>query len=351
MDTNDRAQFLIFPQDPPRRWGDGKDLLNDALYDELDTLDTASFAEPGRDLEYAGTLGTPGTPGAMQPAVPVYPPVVPVYPPVVSQPSVAQPVVPVYRPVVPPPGVPAGNYNPRPQVPMPAPTTAPVASRPVSRPRTPGDVLNLRNWSLALPIPFPGTSKPLAIDPPQLLTYSSEYFKLNADGTGVVFKAHAGGVHSQNSHYPRSELRELINGKNAAWSSNKGVHTMTFVEAVTNLPVKKPHVCAAQIHGTVGAPVMIRLEGTKLWVTSDGDKITLLEPNYRLGTKYKCVLTVANGVCTVIYNDKPSARVPIDDDGCYWKIGTYTLSSTAKVGESPSAYGEEVVYSVDVTHR
>ena len=63
MDTNDRAQFLIFPQDPPRRWGDGKDLLNDALYDELDTLDTASFAEPGRDLEYAGTLGTPGTPG------------------------------------------------------------------------------------------------------------------------------------------------------------------------------------------------------------------------------------------------------------------------------------------------
>lgn len=220
------------------------------------------------------------------------------------------------------------------------------------RPRVPGDVLNLRNWSLALPIPFPNTTKPMAIDPPQLLTYTSEYFKLTPDGTGVVFMAHAGGVHSAHSGYPRSELRELINGRNAAWSSNRGVHTMTVVEAVTRLPIEKPHVCAAQIHGTTGAPVMIRLEGTRLYVTNEGDKVALLESNYKLGTKFKVTLSVSAGACTVFYNDRPVApKVPIKDDGCYFKCGLYLLSNPAKAGEDPKTTAEVVVYSVDVQHR
>jgi hypothetical protein len=54
----------------------------------------------------------------------------------------------------------------------------------------PGDLLDLRNWFLTLPVGTAGD--PDSIDQPELLDYRSEWFDLTPDRTGVVFRAPAG---------------------------------------------------------------------------------------------------------------------------------------------------------------
>ena len=78
----------------------------------------------------------------------------------------------------------------------------------------PGDLLDLGNWFLTLPVGPAGD--PDSIDQPELLDYRSEWFDLTPDGTGVVFRAPAGGVTTKNSKYPRSELREMNGEEKAA---------------------------------------------------------------------------------------------------------------------------------------
>lgn len=211
----------------------------------------------------------------------------------------------------------------------------------------PSAVLDLTNWSLALPIGTGG--KPQSVNQPQLSSFQNEYFKVSADGRGVVFSAPVDGVTSKNSHYPRSELREMMNNKNAAWSTTRGTHTMVVTEAITRLPSKKPHVVSAQVHGKTEAPIMIRLEGSDLLVTSYGKNVTTLTKSYKLGTAFTVKIVAEGGVFTVFYDDKQAARVPLALDGCYFKAGVYTQSSTSK-GEKAGEVGEVVIYDLKVTH-
>lgn len=211
----------------------------------------------------------------------------------------------------------------------------------------PGAVLDLRPWRLELPVGNGG--RPAGISQPQLNSFSNDYFFVK-DG-GVAFRAPVDGVTTANSSYPRSELREMTsNGmSNAAWSTNRGTHTMEVTEAVTQTPQAKPHVCAAQVHGTKEAPVMIRLEGSRLVVTSYGDEVATLTTSYRLGTKFTVRLVGSGGGVTVFYNGRQAARVSFNDDGCYFKAGCYVQSNTQK-GDKPGAYGEVVVYDLKVSH-
>lgn len=260
---------------------------------------------------------------------------------------------------------------------LPATTAPPMTTRPPTKPpstrapaatsgggaggggqRLPSQVLDLTNWSLALPVPDrPGSKKPMSINQPQLRTYTSEWFYVTSDG-GVAFKARPDGVTSANTKYPRSELREMTNNgtKNAAWSTAGPPHTMEFTEAITKTTAKKPHVCAAQIHGVKEAPVMIRLEGTKLVLQEYGKPTKTLNENYRLGTRFTAKFVSGNKKIEVYYEDMSRPVHVYDADpakdkllsGCYYKIGNYLQSNVKDKGESPSDYGEVVVYSVKV---
>ncbi len=219
----------------------------------------------------------------------------------------------------------------------------------------PSQILNLKNWSLALPIPVKGDpKKPEKIKQPQLNTYKSEWFYVK-DG-GVGFKCRADGVASAHTHYPRSELREMINnGKdNAAWSTSGPTHTMEWTEAVTKTTKKKPHVCCAQVHGVEGAPLMFRMDGKKLYIQSYGDEKKVLETNYKLGTKFSGKFVAGNNKIDCYYNGNRVYTMPADPKkdanlkGCYYKIGLYLQSSVGKGGESPSDTGEVIVYDVKV---
>lgn len=227
--------------------------------------------------------------------------------------------------------------------PAPEPPPAPPAP-----PAVPGDVLDLANWKLTLPVG--SGNEPDEVLPPQLLSFADDHFRLDDAGDGVVFTAHAGGVTTEGSSYPRCELREMDGGALASWSNRTGTHTMTLRGAITQLPPVKPHVVAAQIHDAEDDVVMVRLEGTHLFVEyADGEGEFTLDEHYELGTPYDLRITAAGGRVQVDYNGVRAADIPLAGDGWYFKAGTYTQSNPSR-GDAPDAVGQVVIYALDVQH-
>ncbi|MDP2314138.1 MAG: polysaccharide lyase family 7 protein [Pseudomonadota bacterium] len=217
----------------------------------------------------------------------------------------------------------------------------------------PGDLLDLTNWKLTLPTGEAET--PEEISQPELATFVSDpYFTLNAGRSGVLFNAPAGGVTTSNSGYPRSELREMTDGgaTRADWSTTSGVHTMTITEAITHLPEVKPHVVAGQIHDAEDDVVMIRLEGSTLFVEGGGENLGVLDADYVLGTEFTVRFVAADGMIEVYHDDMtaPAVSVARDTTGCYFKAGAYTQSNPER-GEAPDAYGEVEIRDLVVTHE
>ena len=138
----------------------------------------------------------------------------------------------------------------------------------------------------------------------------------------------------------------------AAWSTTSGVHTMTVTQAITHLPVVKPHVVAGQIHDASDDLVMIRLEGTHLFVEGGGEELGDLDSSYQLGTRFTVRIRAANGRVGIYYQDLTTPKVDVSRDatGCYFKAGAYTQSNPSR-GDAPTAYGEVVIYALSVTHE
>jgi len=218
----------------------------------------------------------------------------------------------------------------------------------------PGDLLNLMNWKLQLPIGQQGSVTEVSL--PALNTFADDCFHLNAAQNGVVFKANCGGVTTSGSSYPRSELREMTgNGlSQAAWSTDTGIHSMYIKEAIMHLPDVKPQVVAGQIHKIVSDLIEVRLEGTKLFLEYDTGATVhgaILASNYKLGTVFTLRIVASAGHIKTYYNDSiaPAQDFPANYSGCYFKAGCYTQSNTTK-GDSAGAYGEVCVYELVVTH-
>lgn len=242
--------------------------------------------------------------------------------------------------------------------PNPGPDPTPVPTDPTVGAKNPADVLDLKMWKLTLPIAADSGSGPKEVLQPELATFSIDpWFKLNADKTGVVFRAnHGAGATTSSSSNPRSELREMsADGKTeASWSSTSGTHTMTIKQKVTKLTTVKPHVVVGQIHDSSDDVTVFRLEGTKLMIT-DGNKTDayVIDGNYVLGTVFTVKIEVSGGKISYYYNDKllPYSQTK-DFSGAYFKAGNYLQSNPKSApGESPDAYSEVEIYDLKVTHQ
>ncbi len=238
----------------------------------------------------------------------------------------------------------AATVVPRPSAVPPVPPAVDGAPAP----RVPGDVLDLANWSLTLPTGTEGD--PDEVRQPDLATYTDGWFRIDPAGTGVAFTANAGGVTTENSGYPRSELRERVGGERAAWSNTSGVHTLEVRQAVTELPEVKPHVVTAQIHDAEDDVLEIRLEGSRLLAEyDDGDGSVELDPDYRLGTYFDLAIVAAGGRVRVLYDGVERADLPLAGEGWYFKAGSYVQSNPER-GDRPDAVGTVVVERLRVTH-
>lgn len=220
--------------------------------------------------------------------------------------------------------------------------------------------VDTKNFKLTLPTPLGGTT-PQEINPIPDNWEQVPYFERREDGS-IAFRAPANGAHTENSSYPRSELRELtLSGGLAKWSTAVGKHEMVIEQAITAVPSVKPHVVAGQIHDAADDVVMIRLEGTRLFVERGGDELALLTDKYVLGTKFRITIRTDHNGIYVYYNGLLVEKATIRGQfsGCYFKAGCYTQAYAGqKVKQSDGSYktvptdtyGEVVLYSLKVTH-
>jgi len=233
--------------------------------------------------------------------------------------------------------------------PSPLPRVAPIVpTKPV--PMRPAQVLDLRRWKLTLPVGRQG--HPTEFRQPVLGSLASGSFIRLTPDHGVAFRAPVGGATTGHSSYPRSELREMsADGRHeAGWTNATGRHLMTITQAITATPRVKPHVVAGQIHDADDDVVMIRLEGERLFVESDGTDVGLLDPHYRLGTRFTVSIIATRRGIGVVYNGHRSIHLHDVGHGWYFKAGCYPQSNPDR-GDRPTAYGEVVIYALTVQHR
>jgi hypothetical protein len=203
--------------------------------------------------------------------------------------------------------------------------------------------------TVVLPISVSNDNSPEEILQPRLGSFAlAPYFQLG--GGAVQFRAPVGGVTTSGSKYPRSELREMAadGTKQASWSNVSETHTMIIREAITHVPAVRSQLVAGQIHDAKEYVILIRLEGTHLFVESDGDNVGTLDDAYKLGTPFTVKIVAGNGRIVVSYNDVQKVDFAKGGSGYYFKAGCYTQSNPSK-GDDPSDYGEVVIYSLQLT--
>lgn len=215
--------------------------------------------------------------------------------------------------------------------------------------------------------------------------YNNEYFKVNNSGNGIVFFApvRSNNGTTPNSSYIRSELRErTADGSADVYWTTSGTHAIYVKQAITHLPITKPHLVATQIHGNKDAGIddamVLRLENQKLFLSFNGGKLRsdlTIKTNYTLGKVHEVIFEVIDGKHYVYYSEdgklaaayaSGNASAYLVKDGAnsyvmnksygeaYFKVGNYTQSNSDVEGSNtnkPDNYGEVVVYDFWVSHK
>lgn len=205
---------------------------------------------------------------------------------------------------------------------------------------------------------------------------NSPYFTPNAASNAVQFQVFANGATtSSNTHYPRSELRELLQDgtSKAAWNASTGTHILSGSTKVLHLPAHRPWACLAQMHDASSDCIMImcdngngssKVGGTQaLWCKIMGSYTStpLMSP-YTIGTEFSWQFKLVNGVLTVSINgvvkftDSSTFTSQTASDkyfktGCYLQASSsYTADSSKWAVESPTDYGAIELRNLVVSH-
>jgi hypothetical protein len=241
----------------------------------------------------------------------------------------------------------------------------------------PSDLMrNYNQWKITYPD---------GVEDKTLFEAKNEYFYVNDQGNGIVFRApvRSNNGTTPNSDYIRSELRErTADGKSDIYWTTSGTHVAYAKQAITHLPLVKDHLVATQIHGNkadgIDDAMVLRLEGEHLFLSFNGGKLRsnlTVSDNYQLGTVHEVIFEVIDGKHYVYYSEDgklnaaytagnasqylvkdgaSSYVMDLDYDQSYFKIGNYTQTNAEEEGSSTDDednYGEVVVYDFWVNHE
>ncbi|HXB02146.1 MAG TPA: chitobiase/beta-hexosaminidase C-terminal domain-containing protein, partial [Opitutaceae bacterium] len=218
----------------------------------------------------------------------------------------------------------------------------------------PGQNFNLSNWELDLPTGSNGSID--IITQPQLATFTNAYFYTDPNDGAMTFFCPENGVHTTNSSFPRSELREL--DPSGDWPL-----TGTNIETAT-LKVEDTlaHVAIGQIHiGNGGTPTSTK-PLLELFYYSTGQITLLLETSpsgggpetnvttVPLGQKFSYTIKTVGNALTIIVNgvtQNYTINSSYNSERFYFKAGDY-LQTT---GTSSTVGAHVAFYALNVTHQ
>jgi hypothetical protein len=248
---------------------------------------------------------------------------------------------------------------------------------PITAQVIPSDLMvNCKQWKITYPTGV--EDKTLCGEP------NNEFFYVNSTEDAIVFRA---PIRSDNGTTPnssniRSELRERVpDGTVDIYWTTEGSHMVYVKQAITHLPINKPHLVATQIHGNkddgIDDAMVMRLENSHLFLSFNGGKLrsdVTIKTNYTLGTIHEVIFLVVDGkhYCYYsednnllnAYNSGNASSYLVKADGndyvmnlnydqSYFKIGNYTQSNADEEGNDtndPTNYGEVLVYNFFVEH-
>ncbi|WP_037575030.1 polysaccharide lyase family 7 protein [Phaeacidiphilus oryzae] len=236
---------------------------------------------------------------------------------------------------------------------------APVRVTPaLSTSVAPGGNFDLSVWELQLPIGSPGS--PTTISPSQLEGangFQDSYFYTDTRDGAMTFWDPESGVTTPNSHYARSELREMnSDGTPADWS----LSGTSELKATLRVVSVTDHVCVGQIHlgsgGTSTKPL------AELYFHNDGSIVLGTEDspsggqtdhpvgNVPVGKTWSYTLGVSGGEIDLTVNGTTTHyAIPSSFDAYrqYFKAGSYNQSSSSSTtnGARVAFYGLSVSHS------
>ncbi|MDQ7988663.1 MAG: polysaccharide lyase family 7 protein [Candidatus Dactylopiibacterium sp.] len=200
-------------------------------------------------------------------------------------------------------------------------------------------VPTLEQWKITLPIDGDGNGRADEVFPASA-GFHPPWFE--SQGPRLVFRAHAGGARtSSGTAFARSELREMQDGRLAAWSCATSARSLLLEQRLLATPPARPEVVIGQIHDARNDNLMLKYVGSRgqagqedkgrievLW--NNARQRQVLDAAYRLGDTMRVRLTLSAGVVRVSYRNLSHAdaieiEAPLGAavGGCYFKAGLY----------------------------
>ena len=196
-------------------------------------------------------------------------------------------------------------------------------------------MINLNNWAVTFP---------------DGKTHYPSYYNLQMyqEKYGLVLKTPCDGKTTKNSTYPRCELREMMNGKKAAWSAFSGTHKFKGIFSVGRFTFVKPEVCVLQIHN--GKDDLLQIIVSPDYVKYKYNQYKIVLGSYSIDERFKIKLKIHNNELKIKYNFNEYITLPIQGDTLYFKTGNY-LQSNDKIERSTSEYSTVVVHKTFICHE
>lgn len=218
-------------------------------------------------------------------------------------------------------------------------------------------LIDLSHWKLTLPVRASekGEGTPLEIAPSKLIAgYThADYFRFDSDGT-MVFWCPVSGATTENTDYPRTELREMIDPTvdSVCWAA-PGTHVLTARCRVSEVPSSQK-VIIGQIHGYSGkANPLIKLQFFKGRIEAlvkekakKGKDIKLTLTDVGVEKDFDYEIRLQDGLLSVSVNGATKTVNVFEKDpewasqSLYFKAGAYVQDN-----EGPASEGARVSFS------
>lgn len=173
-------------------------------------------------------------------------------------------------------------------------------------------MINLNNWAVTLPT--------------SITVYPIKYNEfVKTDGVSLSLLTPCTGEPTENSSYPRCELREVINGKKARWSSNVGKHLFEAILSVDQQTKVKPIVSVFQIHDGKKDLLQVLVDENEIKYNYNGIKFKVL--NYTVGERFRIKCKVKRNMISLKLNFEDDIKLVVDSDSLFFKTGNYLQSN------------------------